>query len=263
MSNPAGSFIWYELMANDADAAGRFYAAVIGWSVAPAQPGAPIDYRHIGRSDGGSAGGILQLSPEMREGGARTCWLPYLSVTDVDRKVAAIQDDGGRLLMPKMTLDVGDIALVADPGGVPFYVMRPVPPADNPHAASDVFSVSEPQHLRWNELAAPDLAVARAFYAEHFGFAFERSMPMGEMGDYCFIEHGGMTVGAMMQQQPEQPALWLPYIGVTSAKAARLAIEEHGGTVLRGPHEVPGGEWIVVALDPQGAVFGVVGPEGE
>jgi hypothetical protein len=27
-----------------------------------------------------------------------------------------------------------------------------------------------------------------------------------------------------------------------------------GGQVLMGPHEVPGGSWIVQALDPQGAV---------
>src|SRR6185369_1170889 len=105
-------------------------------------------------------------------------------------------------------------AMVTDPQGVPFYVMRPIPPADNPHGKSDVFSVDQPQHVRWNELASPDLNAAKGFYARHFGFQFERTMPMGPMGDYRFIEHGGMTVGAMMQQRPEQPALWLPYIGV-------------------------------------------------
>jgi predicted enzyme related to lactoylglutathione lyase len=28
-----------------------------------------------------------------------------------------------------------------------------------------------------------------------------------------------------------------------------------------GPHEVPGGSWIVMGLDPQGAAFAVSGPK--
>jgi hypothetical protein len=32
--------------------------------------------------------------------------------------------------------------------------------------------------------------------------------------------------------------------------------------VINGPHQVPGGEWVVIADDPQGAAFGLVGPQG-
>ncbi|MBC2664268.1 VOC family protein [Novosphingobium flavum] len=263
MGNPVGSFIWYELMTTDADAASSFYGAVIGWSVSPKDPAAPLDYRFIGRADGGMNGGILQLSDDMAAHGARPAWVPYLYVTDVDQAVTAILDDGGKVLMPKNTIPQGSFAMVTDPQGVPFYVMTPAPPPGKPEAKSDVFSVTEPQHVRWNELASPDLEGAKAFYAFHFGFEFNNSMPMGPMGDYCFIDHHGQTLGAIMQQQPEQPPLWLPYIGVASTSAARLAIEENGGTVLRGPMEVPGGDWIVIATDPAGAVFGVVGPKGD
>jgi predicted enzyme related to lactoylglutathione lyase len=28
-------------------------------------------------------------------------------------------------------------------------------------------------------------------------------------------------------------------------------------------HQVPGGDWVVIATDPQGARFGIVGPKGE
>lgn len=260
--NPVGSFIWYELMTSNADAASAFYGAVTGWSVAPRDPASPMDYRLISRSDGGSAGGLLQLSPDMIAGGAHPAWLPYLYVADVDAAVAAILADGGRVIMPKMTLPVGAMALMGDPQGVPFYVMTPVPPPGQPDATSDVFSVSEPQHVRWNELASPDLAGAKAFYSRHFGFEFNNAMPMGEMGDYCFIDHGGQVVGAIMQRPDNGlPPLWLPYIGVPSTMAATTAIEANGGTVMMGPHEVPGGNWIVVATDPQGAVFGVVGPQ--
>jgi uncharacterized protein len=87
-------------------------------------------------------------------------------------------------------------------------------------------------------------------------------MNMGPMGDYCFIDHHGARLGAMMQRQDErQPAVWLFYFGVPSVDAAKTAIEANGGTVLMGPHEVPTGEWIVIATDPAGAGFGIAGPK--
>ncbi|OCC22651.1 glyoxalase [Croceicoccus estronivorus] len=265
MANPVGGFIWYELMTTDADGAAAFYGSVVGWTISGDGPSPEgIDYRHITRSDGGSNGGVLHLTPEMCDEGARPCWVGYLHVADVDSAVDAILADGGRLLMPKATIDVGSFALVTDPQGTPFYVMTPVPPPGKPDAVSDVFSVTEPQHVRWNELASPDQAGAMAFYARHFGFEFNEKMSMGPMGDYCFIGHNGITLGAIMQQQDKtQPALWQFYIGVPSIADAKRAVEANGGTVLMGPHEVPGGDWIIVGTDPQGVVFGLVGPKGE
>jgi len=238
---------------------------VVGWKIADrAEPQAGgMDYRMIGRSDGGFAGGVLELTPDMQQHGVRPTWLGYLHVANVDAAVAVIESDGGRTLMPKQDLPVGSFALVTDPMGTPFYVMAPTPPADQPAAKSDVFDVAAAQHVRWNELASPDLSRARTFYARHFGFEFNKTMPMGPMGDYCFIDHGGVRIGAIMQKPEQSPiAAWLFYFGVPSVAAAKAAIESGGGTIMNGPHEVPGGEWIVIATDPQGAAFGVVGPKG-
>ncbi|HET9629590.1 MAG TPA: VOC family protein [Novosphingobium sp.] len=261
MSNPYGSFIWYELMTSDAQQAAAFYSSVVGWSFAPPDADAPIEYWHIGRSDGGSLGGMLQLPDNMPSTGATPMWLPYLSVADVDEAVTAITDDGGRTIMPKTTIDVGSFALVTDPQGAPFYVMSAIAPADNPHAASDVFSPTEAQHTRWNELSTSNEEHAKAFYAAHFGFEFNQAMPMGDMGDYSFIDHHGQVLGAVMRQgDPRERPHWLPYFGVTSITAAKSAVEANGGEVIAGPHQVPGGDWVVMGIDPQGAAFGLVGP---
>jgi hypothetical protein len=258
-----GSFIWYELMTPDADAAAKFYGAVVGWEIGPrtAAPGEK-DYRNIGRSDGGAAGGVFGLTADMQQHGARPCWLGYLHVADVDAATRAIEADGGKVLMPAMKLPVGSIAMVADPMGAPFYVMAPIPPPGQPDAKSDVFAPAT-QRTRWNELATPDLARAKAFYAKHFNFRFNEAMPMGPMGDYCFIDHDGVRLGGMMQQQAGQSGMWLFYFGVDSILAAQRAIEGHGGKVIRPPHEVPGGGWVVVAMDPAGAAFALTGPKGE
>ena len=154
--------------------------------------------------------------------------------------------------------------MVADPQGVPFYVVTPAPPPGAGDATSDVFARQTPQHVSWNELASPDLAASKAFYSRHFGFEFNEAMPMGPMGDYCFIDHHGQRLGAIMQRQDErQPAAWLFYIGVPSIAAAARANAANGGRVLLGPMAVPSGEWVVVATDPAGAGFGLSGPKGE
>ena len=220
------------------------------------------DYRTIGRSDGGSAGGLFQLTPDMLKHGAKPTWLGYLHVNNVDAAVAAIEADGGKKLM-KMDLPVGQIAMVTDPMGTPFYVMNPIPPPGKPDAVSDVFDPKAEQRVQWNELQSPDLARAKTFYAKHFGFEFNEVMPMGAMGDYCFVDHSGLRLGAIMQKPEQSPiASWLFYFGVPSAAAAKRAIEAGGGKVTNGPHQVPGGDWIITATDPQGAPFGVVSPQG-
>lgn len=42
---------------------------------------------------------------------------------------------------------------------------------------------------------------------------------------------------------------------VSSFNAATKRIKVHGGRILNGPMEVPGGDWVVNAMDPQGAAF--------
>ena len=125
MTNPAGSFIWYELMTPDPDAVAPFYAAVVGWTLSPANPAQAggMDYRMVARLDGKSAGGVLRLSTDMLQHGARPLWVGYLSSPDVDRQVASIVADGGRVQMPATNLPVGRIAMVTDPQGVPTTVV--------------------------------------------------------------------------------------------------------------------------------------------
>jgi predicted enzyme related to lactoylglutathione lyase len=264
MPNAKGSFIWYELMTTDANAAARFYSSVVGWKIdqQPAFKGEGRDYRMIARSDGGSAGGLLQLTEAMQTGGARPVWLGYLHVPDVDATAKAIEADGGRIHL-RMDLPVGQIAMVTDPMDAPFYIMNPIPPPGQQDAVSDVFDATKPQHVNWNELNSRNLARAKLFYEKHFDFQFNEAMPMGEMGDYWFFDHAGQRPGAIMQAPKGTPLDgWLFYFGVPSVAAAERAIKQGGGRVVMEPHEVPGGSWIIVAVDPQGALFGVVGPRG-
>jgi predicted enzyme related to lactoylglutathione lyase len=260
-ANPTGSFIWYELMTTDAEGAKTFYDAVVGWSIGEASPEFK-GYRMIYRSDGKAAGGVLPLTDEMQQHGARPTWLGYISVEDVDRSVAAIEQAGGKALMPAFDIsNIGRIAMVADLQGAPIYVMKPIPPAGRENEQSDVFSPTAEQRVGWNELNTTDPAGARRFYGEQFGWDSSDFMDMGEMGEYRFLDHHGTRIGALCGVMPGGQPKWRFYFRVPSIKAAKETTEQKGGTIRMGPHQVPGGDWIIIGSDPQGAEFALVGGE--
>jgi predicted enzyme related to lactoylglutathione lyase len=86
-------------------------------------------------------------------------------------------------------------------------------------------------------------------------------MDMGQMGKYQFIQHDGVGIGAIMKAPPNVPnSIWNHYIGVVDIDRAAEAVSAGGGQVANGPMEIPGGEYALNAIDPQGATFGLVGP---
>jgi predicted enzyme related to lactoylglutathione lyase len=257
--SPQGDFIWYELMTPDPDGAKAFYEALVGWNIGEGVPEFN-GYRMIGRSDGGAAGGVLPLTAESQQKGARPMWLGYVYVEDVDRAVDAIELAGGKALMPATDIPtIGRIAMVADPQGAAFYVMKPIPPADDPNGQSDVFSPTAQQRVGWNELSTSDPAAARRFYGDQFGWDSEEFMSMGDMGEYRFLDHHGQRIGALCGAMPGQQPRWRYYVRVPSIAKARETAEAKGGTVHMGPHQVPTGDWILIGSDPQGAEFALVG----
>jgi predicted enzyme related to lactoylglutathione lyase len=266
MAQDRGAFIWYELMTPDAAGAKAFYDAVVGWDIdaQSAMPGG-MDYRMIKRSDGGNAGGVLGMTQDMLDHGGKPVWLGYVQVPDVDAAAQAVVEAGGTVHMgPQDMPGVGRMAMVADPWGASLYLMTPTPPADNPDAVSDVFSYTEAQHVRWNELWTTDQKGAVALYAKLFGWTQVGAMPMGPMGDYLFIQHEAGGIGAIGKAQPGgEGSRWQYFIGVDDIDRALKAVEAGGGKLLGEPQQIPGGEFTVYAHDPQGASFGLVGPRKE
>jgi predicted enzyme related to lactoylglutathione lyase len=256
--NPQGDFIWYELMTPDPEGAKAFYDAVVGWDFGKAEADYN-GYRMI-NAPGGFAGGVLPLTDEMQQHGARPTWLGYINVNSVDDTVASIERAGGKAHMPATDIpNVGRIAMVADAQGAPFYVMRPIPPAGRENEPSDVFSGDKIGRCSWNELNTSDPAAARRFYGDQFGWTTDDFMPMGEMGEYRFIDHRGLRLGAISGLMPGQHPHWRHYFRVPSVGKAKETAEAKGGKIAMVPMEVPGGDHIVIGFDPQGAEFALVG----
>src|SRR5690606_22429029 len=104
----------------------------------------------------------------------RPSWFGYVGVDDVDGIVADIVKAGGVQYIPPTDVPgVGRFAMLADPQGAPFYVMR-----GEPDETSTAFSPAKAGHCQWNELSTSDPAGALSFYTSRFGWTKGDTMPM-------------------------------------------------------------------------------------
>lgn len=259
MANHHGDFVWYELMTSEAPAAEAFYAGLMGWSFRSADPAGEMEYR-IFAKEGPDAGGMMEITEEMRAGGARPLWAGYIGVDDVDETVERLVAEGGTILMGPMDVEgVGRMAFVEDPQGAPFYVMR-----GYSGETSQAFAQDAPRegHCAWNELHATDPDRAISFYGACFGWEVADRMDMGPMGSYEMLRnppHETM-LGAVMRATGDGPApIWHFYFRVPDIDAAAGYVTANGGSVRGEAQEIPGGEFALNASDPQGAEFSLIG----
>lgn len=261
MDNQHGDFVWYELQTPDIAAAKQFYGPLLEWQFSLSSQ-EPPRYETCLSQDVESAlthevAGFLEITPEMREGGCRPAWLGYIEVDDLNQACKSLTSAGGRVLMPVKSINsVGSLCVVSDPQGVPFYLIQ----SDTPRN-SLAFAFDRPRvgHCAWNELVTRDKDAAWSFYQSQFSWTLDGSMDMGEMGTYDFICHRHM-IGAMMNlPDSTQPPFWNYYFRVRDIDKAVDYITDNNGTILLPPTEIPGGEFIISAQDPQGANFQMIG----
>ena len=257
VSKTLGQFVWYDVMTSDSKAAEAFYRNVICWDAK--------DSGMIGRSytlfSAGPmmVGGLMPIPEEARAMGARPAWNGYVLVDDVDVYTERVKAAGGTIHhAPEDISGVGRFSVAADPHGAVFILFEGASDEERVPAAPGT-----PGHVGWHELHAGDLESAVAFYSGLFGWTKGEAISMGPMGVYQTFATGGAPCGGMMTKTPETPApFWLYYFNVEAVEAAMARVKDAGGQIIHGPMQVPGGSWIAHCLDPQGAIFAMVGPRG-
>lgn len=252
----ADSFCWYELMTTDTQAAGEFYRSVVGWTTR-SMGGGGVDYTVFQASGEAGIGGMMALPPEACAQGARPAWIGYVAVADVDASLAKAVSQGGSVYKGAADIPaIGRYAIAGDPFGAAIVLFRPEPQDGQSQTGPG------PGFIAWRELMADDLDQAWAFYSDLFGWTKGAVHDMGPMGAYQLFRTGGETdVGGMMTKPPGLPAsFWTYYITVDGIGAGVDRVKAAGGTVINGPMQVPGGDWIVQGLDPQGAMFALFSP---
>lgn len=244
-----GRPLWYELMTTDMVAAVKFYGTVVGWTSAPFE-GSPMPYTMFSRNGDVPVAGVLTQPPEVK---APPFWAMYVGVPNLEDAASQIQRLGGRECSPVIEVpQVGRMQMMTDPQGAAFYIFQPASAEQLPEAAPEIGDAS------WHELMTTDAPAAMKFYSDVFGWQPSETHDMGPMGLYQMFNRPHGMIGGMMNKPPEMahvPPNWQIYFRVPDIPAAIERITANGGRVLNGPMEVPGGDWIVNAMDPQGAAF--------
>jgi predicted enzyme related to lactoylglutathione lyase len=127
-----GSLCWTELHTSDGAGAKEFYRAVFDWNFEDMPLDEGMTYTVVSPSGGGqesAQGGIMELPPESlgASSGPGPAWLPYFEVGDCDATVEQAARGGARVTMPATDMEgVGRVAMLTDPGGASFAVIRSV-----------------------------------------------------------------------------------------------------------------------------------------
>ena len=251
-----GRFIWYELITSDAEGAKAFYSSVVGWTPKD-MPMPGMTYTLLNVGDRGMAG-LMAFPPHLPDG-VPPNWTGYVAVDDCDASAEKAKALGGSVMREPMDIPgVGRFAIIADPAGAVLAIMKPTPPeppAPPPPART-------PGTGGWRELYGADPRTGFDFYGELFGWKKDGDMDMGAMGLYQLFANPDGQAGGMMRRPDQVPvSCWIYYFWTESIEAAAERVKAAGGSIIMGPMEVPTGDWVIQGLDPQGAVFALVGPQ--
>lgn len=249
-STSNGSFVWYDHLTKDAEAAIAFYSEVVGWKTQPFMEGGHY-VMWVGSQ--GPLGGVMTLPENAVEMGAPPHWMGHVQVDDVDATAALTKKLGGKVYNePTDIPEVGRFAVIADPQGAVISVFKPA-------RAMELHDTSQEGEICWNELLTRDSVAAFEFYSALFGWKIVQEMDMGPMGTYRLFGMGETRIGGMMST-PEgapMPPMWMVYAGIADLDAAIERATKQGAKLMNGPMDIPGGARFAQLKDPQGAAFGL------
>ncbi|MFF5425561.1 MULTISPECIES: VOC family protein [unclassified Streptomyces] len=120
-AGPPGTPVWNELLTYETSSVGKFYRSVFGYEVEPAAT-ADFDYAtlHLAGRPVASLHGVGNALP--RDRGAH--WMTYFEVADTDEAARLVTELGGHVLRPPRDGTAGRLALVTDPEGAVFTLVR-------------------------------------------------------------------------------------------------------------------------------------------
>lgn len=253
-----GRFVWYELLTSDPAAAQAFYADVVGWTPQPFDDSGSYTM-FVGAQ--GPIGGVTTLPDAARQMGASPYWQANVEVADVDATVALVEQLGGKVFHAETVPEIGRFAVIADPQGAVIAVFTPAKPMPSHDAR-------QPGEIGWHELYTTDNHAALGFYQRVAGWEPKGSVDLGPMGAYLLWGKGAAQLGGMMTMPPGMttpdgrpvPPSWMYYVVVADLDAALARATARGARVINGPMPVPGGQRVVLLLDPQGAAFALTTP---
>lgn len=239
---------WIDLTTAEPRKSTVFYERLLGWethstaAAADESDTADAPAYTVARIQGLPIAGFI---PQPAQSPQPDTWLTHFLSTDILGDCQRAQDLGGRVLAQPQPVELGTMALLADPAGAIFGLIEPT-------GVRQFVAAGEPGCPVWHELSATtSYEQAREFYGELFNWEIR--------GDdsYALAEEEGAAFAGIRnahgQFPPQVPSFWQTFLGVEDIDAAVSATADLGGEVLRAAEDSPFGRLAVIA-DPTGAV---------
>ena len=241
-----GAPCWIDLYSSDTARAKDFYGRLFDWETM--DPGPEYGGYFIFQRDGKAVAGCMGNSGE--EGYPDT-WTVYLHTDDADRTVEAAKAKSAPVLVETMDItENGRMAMVADPGGAAIGIWEP--------KEVKGFEIrGETGAPAWFELHTRAYDDSVAFYRDAFGWDAHTA---SDEPDFRYTTHGegenslAGIMDATGHWPDDAPAAWSVYFQVEDVDATVAVAQQHGATLVDGPHDTPYGR-LVELLDPTGTSF--------
>jgi uncharacterized protein len=121
-TDPEVPFCWHELLSADPEGDGAFFSTLFGWKQTAQEIPGMGTYHLFLRGEDRQTAGMLKNPEE----GARSAWLPYVAVEDVDATAAKVPELGGTVCVPPADIPgIGRFAVTADPAGAMLALFKP------------------------------------------------------------------------------------------------------------------------------------------
>lgn len=248
-----GKVVLVELVTPDLDASKRFYSSLFGWSFQDSQAG-KLQYAEA-MFDGRVVGGLIHK--DLPQGDDhKPAWLTFISVHDVDAAKAAATAKGAKVLFEPHNLpDRGKEAVFADPQGAVFAVL-------DSSSGDPPDELASPGEWIWSSLITSDVDASAAFYQTLFNYDV---YPVDDDNDgqsdhavFASDNYARASANSMPDKQSGRHSHWINFVRVDNVEQAAAKVNQLGGKIVVEPRDDRQGGRIAVAVDPQGAHFGLM-----
>lgn len=226
-----GMLAWHDLVSTNPPVSQRFYQTVFGWRAKLLESGR---YWQFEDSAGTPVGGLLAYHGKEHWGQA-AAWVTTLDVADLDQRLAAVRNAGGKVIQGPSKIQGGfRVATMTDSEGAVLQLRQ---------AHRAVTGKTDSLWI-WHELVAADPPSAAGWYAKVFDLSVEPSMD----GKRLILKSKGKPVASVSRTPFENAGnQWVPVLAVGDMSAVLKHVKNAGGQVLLSPKSMVSGQVALIA----------------
>ncbi|MBP2648109.1 MAG: Glyoxalase/bleomycin resistance protein/dioxygenase [Gemmatimonadetes bacterium] len=241
-----GRVVWHDLVTRNLEVSKAFYGGLFGWTWR-----APTSGKNVRYVVAEMAGMAMAGLAESRGGKVNASqWITYFAADDVGKAAKAAVDSGATLVVPPTKTGSwrDEAALLTDPQGAPFALMKPGREPADAHAAAPV------NGWLWVELWTADVNAAAAFYEYLLGYEQRAVAVAGK--DYLLLQQDSTPMAGVLEiPVKDVRPNWLPTIRVADVNATVSRVVTLGGRVILAPRADIRNGTVAIIADPTGAAL--------